>query len=49
MQDEEIEKAMLYYLIFENYECELIDADFTTRLNKKIFKAIQNLNKQKKK
>ena len=43
MQDEEIEKAMLYYLIFENYECELIDADFTTRLNKKIFKAIQSL------
>ena len=43
MQDEEIEKAMLYYLIFENYECELIDTDFTTRLNKKIFKAIQNL------
>ena len=47
MQDEEIEKAMLYYLIFENYECELIDADFTTRLNKKIFKAIQNLKQAK--
>lgn len=47
MQDEEIEKAMLYYLIFENYECELIDADFTTRLNKKIFKAIQSLKQAK--
>ena len=47
MQDEEIEKAMLYYLIFENYECELIDADFTTRLNKKIFKAIQSLKRAK--
>ena len=47
MQDEEIEKAMLYYLIFENYECELIDADFTTRLKKKIFKAIQNLKQAK--
>lgn len=47
MQDEEIEKAMLYYLIFENYECELIDADFTTRLNKKIFRAIQNLKQAK--
>ena len=47
MQDEEIEKAMLYYLIFENYGCELIDADFTTRLNKKIFKAIQNLKQAK--
>lgn len=47
MQDEEIEKAMLYYLIFENYECELIDSDFTTRLNKKIFKAIQNLKQAK--
>lgn len=47
MQDEEIEKAMLYYLIFENYECELIDTDFTTRLNKKIFKAIQNLKQAK--
>lgn len=47
MQDEEIEKAMLYYLIFENYECELIDADFTTRLNKKIFKTIQNLKQAK--
>lgn len=47
MQDEEIEKAMLYYLIFENYECELIDADFTTRLNKKILKAIQSLKRAK--
>lgn len=47
MQDEEIEKAMLYYLIFENYECELIDTDFTTRLNKKIFKAIQSLKQAK--
>lgn len=47
MQDEEIEKAMLYYLIFENYECELIDTDFTTRLNKKIFRAIQNLKQAK--
>ena len=47
MQDEEIEKAMLYYLIFENYECELIDEDFTTRLNKKIFRAIQNLKQAK--
>ncbi|OKZ59898.1 MAG: hypothetical protein BHV96_05425 [Clostridium sp. CAG:354_28_25] len=47
MQDEEIEKAMLYYLIFENYECELIDADFTTRLNKKIFKSIQSLKQAK--
>lgn len=47
MQDEEIEKAMLYYLIFENYEYQLTEADFTTRLNKKIFKAIQNLKSQK--
>lgn len=47
MQDEEIEKAMLYYLIFENYECELIEADFTSRLNKKIFKAIQSLKQAK--
>ena len=47
MEDEEIEKAMLYYLIFENYECELIDADFTTRLNKKIFKSIQSLKQAK--
>lgn len=47
MQDEEIEKAMLYYLIFENYEYQLTEADFTTRLNKKIFKAIQTLKSQK--
>lgn len=47
MQDEEIEKAMLYYLIFENYECELTEIDFTTRLNKKIFKAIQSLKQAK--
>lgn len=47
MQDEEIEKAMLYYLIFENYEYQLTEVDFTTRLNKKIFKAIQTLKSQK--
>ena len=47
MQDEEIEKAMLYYLIFENYEYQLTEEDFTTRLNKKIFKAIQTLKSQK--
>lgn len=47
MQDEEIEKAMLYYLIFENYEYQLTEVDFTTRLNKKIFKAIQTLKRQK--
>lgn len=47
MQDEEIEKAMLYYLIFENYEYQLTEGDFTTRLNKKIFKAIQTLKSQK--
>ena len=47
MQDEGIEKAMLYYWFFDYYECEFIDADFTTRLNKKIFKAIQNLKQAK--
>lgn len=47
MQDEEIEKAMLYYLIFQNFECDLTELDFTTRLNKKIFIAIQRLKHAK--
>lgn len=47
MQDEEIEKAMLYYLIFQNFECNLTELDFTTRLNKKTFKTIQKLKHAK--
>lgn len=47
MIDEEIEKAVLYYMIFENEELDVTDIDFTNLLNKKIIKAINNLKKNK--
>ena len=47
MFDEEIEKAMLFYLIFENEKFELTEHDFVNPLNQKIIKAINNLNYKK--
>ena len=47
MYDEEIEKAMLYYLIFEQEEYLLDEEDFTSERNKKIIKAINELKAEK--
>lgn len=48
MWDEEIEKAMLYYLIYEQEDYLLDENDFTTDRNKKIIKAINELKAEKK-
>ncbi len=47
MYDEELEKAMLYYLIFEQEEYLLDEEDFTSDRNKKIIKAINQLKAEK--
>lgn len=47
MYDEELEKVMLYYLIFEQEEYLLDEEDFTTERNKKIIKAINELKAEK--
>ena len=47
MYDEEIEKTMLYYLIFEQEEYLLDEEDFTSERNKKIIKAINELKAEK--
>lgn len=47
MYDEEIEKAILYYIIFENEQFELSQKDFVNEKNKKIINAINNLNSRK--
>lgn len=47
MADEEIEKAILYYMIFENEEFELSEKDFVKTENKKIIKAINELKTKK--
>lgn len=46
--DEEYEKAMLYYLIFEKEEYVLDENDFVNDRNKKIIKAINELKAEKK-
>lgn len=43
MCDEVLEQAMLYYIIYENYECDVTDADFTNSANKKIINVINKL------
>ncbi len=48
MWDEEIEKAMLYYLIYEQEEYLLDENDFTTNKNKRVIKAINELKAEKK-
>lgn len=47
MIDEEIEKAILYYMIFENEEINVTEIDFIKIENKKIIKAIQELKAKK--
>lgn len=48
MYDEELEKAMLYYLIFQQEEYLLDEEDFVNEQNKKIIKAINELKAEKK-
>lgn len=43
MNDEEIEKAVLFYIIFENEIFDLSEKDFTNQCNKKIINAINEL------
>ena len=47
MYDEEIEKTVLYYLIFEKEELSLTEEDFFIAKNKQIYKAIEELKKKK--
>lgn len=47
MWDEEIEKAMLYYVIFEKEDYLLDEEDFVNERNKKIIKAINELKAEK--
>lgn len=44
MFDEEIEKAVLYYMIFERERFNLTEKDFINETHKKIIKAINDLN-----
>lgn len=48
MSDEELEKAMLYYLIYEQEDYMLDETDFAFEKNKKIIKAINELKVEKK-
>lgn len=48
MYDEELEKIMLYYLIFEEEQFVLDEDDFVSEANKKIIKAINELKAEKK-
>ncbi len=47
MFDEEIEKTILYYLIFEKQEVDLIDNDFFLTKNRQIYKAIKELKRKR--
>lgn len=48
MSDEELEKAMLYYLIYEQEDYVLDETDFVFEKNKRIIKAINELKAEKK-
>ena len=48
MYDEEFEKAILYHIIFEQYECDLNQDDFINSRNIKIINAINELKAEKK-
>lgn len=47
MYDEELEKAMLYYLIYEQEDFVLDENDFVNDRNKKIIRAINDLKAEK--
>ena len=48
MNDEELEKVMLYYLIYEQEDYVLDETDFAFERNKRIIKAINELKAEKK-
>lgn len=48
MNDEELEKAMLYYMIYEQEDYVLDETDFAFEKNKRIIKAINELKAEKK-
>ena len=48
MYDTEIEKAILYYIIFENYECDIQESDFVDAKTLCIAKSIIRLKQDKK-
>ena len=48
MSDEDLEKAMLYYLIYEQEDYVLDETDFAFERNKRIIKAINELKAEKK-
>lgn len=48
MYDEEIERAILFYIIFEQKEFELTEDDFAITIHKKIINAIKKLKLEKK-
>lgn len=48
MYDEEIEKAVLYYIIFQNADYQIDESDFVNGRNIRIAKAIMQLRKEKK-
>ena len=47
MYNDELEKAMLYFIIFEKAEFELTENDFVSLMNKKIIRAINKLKLSK--
>lgn len=47
MDNEEVEKAMLFYIIFEKEQFDLTEKDFINPTNKKIIQAINKLNAKK--
>ena len=47
MYDEELEKIMLFHIIFNNYVCDLTEKDFVDSKNVIIIKAINKLKKEK--
>lgn len=49
MNDEEIEKAVLYFMIYENCDCDVSEIDFVNQIHKQIIKAINELKTQKEK
>ena len=47
MYDEELEKIMLFHIIFNNYVCDLTEKDFVDSKNVMIIKAINKLKQEK--
>lgn len=47
MYDEELEKIMLFHIIFNNYVCDLTEKDFVDSKNVVIIKAINKLKQEK--